>query len=92
MASSPASFASRSRSTTIDTQYSLDRNSPVRIHSYTANAEEELLTQPPPASCLEEKVQQQLPLDEAKSSKRMKMVGGNLFSRFLARPVSVTAL
>jgi len=90
MSSSPASsFASRSRSTTLDTQYTMDRPSPVRIHSYTSSSED-LLTQPPPAYTPSSKMQHALPLSsDDKPAKKLKVArSSNLLSRFLSRPIS----
>jgi len=88
---SPASISSRSRSTTLDTQYSLDRPSPVRVYSYTRSndSKDDLLAQPPPAYTLSGKVQHPLPIgSEDKPAKKLKTMSSNIFTRFLARPLS----
>jgi len=88
---SPASISSRSRSTTLDTQYSLDRPSPVRVYSYTRSndSRDDLLAQPPPAYTLSAKVQHPLPIgSDDKPAKKLKTMSSNIFTRFLARPLS----
>lgn len=85
-ASTPASFVSRTRSGTLDTQYTLDGSSPVRVYSYSSTSEE-LIAQPPPV--YNPKMQHALPLGaEDKPAKKLKTMSSSLFSRFLARPVS----